>query len=74
MPEKINATRFCDLQGVGDFDRNIIERKYRGQLAFLDEWHNTLIKEGFVLHPLKPFSQYMKEKETPTIDNKSDKK
>ena len=60
MSEKINASRFCDLQGVPDFDRFIIEKKYVGQVAFLDEWHTTLSKEGFELHPLKDFSMYKK--------------
>lgn len=61
MPDKINASRFCDLQGVNDFDRLIIEKKFKGQVAFLDEWHVTLTKEGFELHPLKDFPQYKKD-------------
>jgi hypothetical protein len=58
MAEKINASRFCDLQSVDDFNRHVIERKFRGQSAFIDEWHATLLKEGFELKPLRDFPQY----------------
>lgn len=61
MSEKINASRFCDLQSVDDFNRHIIERKFRGQSAFLDEWYATLSREGFELAPLRDFPQYKKE-------------
>jgi hypothetical protein len=54
MPEtKINITRFCDLQGVGEFDRAMMEKKYKGLVALYEEWYTTLTKAGFTLHPLK---------------------
>lgn len=54
--EKINATRFCDLQGVSDTDRNIIERKYRKEMALYSEWYATLSKEGFEFGKVKDFT------------------
>ena len=50
---KINASRFCDLQGVNDFDRSMIERKYKKDVALYVEWHQTLTKEGFAIAPIK---------------------
>jgi len=60
MSEKINASRFCDLQSVDDFNRHIIERKFRGQSAYLDEWYDTLKKEGFEIAPIRDFPEYKK--------------
>lgn len=74
MSEKINASRFCDLQGVDDFNRHIILRKFKGQVAFLDEWYATLSKEGFELHPMKDFPQYKKEATKPAAESKVEPK
>lgn len=50
---KINITRFCDLQGLNDFDRAMVEKRYKGLVALYEEWHQTLTKAGYTLHPLK---------------------
>lgn len=50
MPsDKMTAERFCDVQGIPDFERNIILRKWRGQQAYYHEWYATTQKEGFVV-------------------------
>lgn len=53
LTEKMNITRFCDLQGVNDFDRRMMERKFKGLVALYSEWHVTVTKEGFTIGPLK---------------------
>jgi hypothetical protein len=45
----MNASRFCDVQGIPDFERNVIERKWRGQEAYYHEWYASVVKEGFVV-------------------------
>lgn len=52
---KINVSRFCDIQGVNDIDREILVKKYKGVVATLPEWYDTVTKLGFELHPLKKF-------------------
>jgi hypothetical protein len=51
--EQINISRFCDLQGVDDFNRTLLEKRFGKLLKTYTEWYNTCKEQGFVLTALK---------------------
>jgi len=53
---KINVDTFCDLNGVNDSQRSLMNKLYKGKTMSYDEFH-TLLSRNFKLHPKKTFTE-----------------
>lgn len=40
----ITSNEFCDLQGISDNDRFVINKKFKGTKSY-DDWYNTIQAE-----------------------------
>lgn len=74
----INVGSFCDLNGVSNSQRNLMNKIYGNQTNSYVEWHSILGKQ-FKLHPMKVFTPQLPaapEEQTQEVaqdnDNQSD--
>jgi len=79
---KISVDTFCDLNGVKQTDRLLMNKIHKGKINSYSAWH-TLLSKNFKLHPKKDFTpkvavkeEIKKETSTPKqpIQNQSIKK
>lgn len=52
---KINIDTFCDLNGVDNGNRTLLNKLYKGKINSYTAWHDLLSK-NFKLHPKKDFT------------------
>lgn len=50
----INIDTFCDLNGVDNSNRALLNKLYKNKIASYENWHDALSK-NFNLHPKKDF-------------------
>lgn len=55
--KKIQIGQFCDLQGVSDFMRKILEKRFAGKEETYADWYTKVSDLGVELSPIKQFTE-----------------
>lgn len=63
---KINVDTFCDLNGVDNNSRQLLNKLHKGKINSYEAWHDLLSK-NFKLHPKKVFMTTSMP--TPIVEN-----